>query len=299
MMAQAAGLDRKDLSEASLGRAGRLRQGTARQQSDRQRALQIRALGKGRARRARGQPGLLPRQAEVDRLIFRRITDANVARAEFDSDQLPLSALRLRAALAEVPALQRDKTIDVVFTPSHYSRDIQLNLRKPPLDNLKVREAIATAIDRDNISKLGFNGFWKPAVHANVDTQVQWINRDVRFPAFDKAKAEKLLDEAGYPKGRRLALRGRDDRAVLFGLQEHQRSAGAATAAGRHQRQARAVRSGDLVPRACRRAISTSAATSPVMDPIRTPIANISEPAGSATSWATAIPSSTPSARKR
>ena len=111
-----------------------------------------------------------------------------------------------------MPALQRDKTIEVVFTPSHYSRDIQLNLRKPPLNNLKVREAIATAIDRDKISKLGFNGFWKPAVHANVDTQVQWINRDARFPDFDKAKAEKLLDEAGLPQ--RLPTAGASPSAI-------------------------------------------------------------------------------------
>ena len=137
----------------------------------------------------------------IDRLIFRRISDANVARAEFDSGQLYYLPYDYAPPLAEVPALQKDKTIEVVFTPSHYSRDIQLNLRKPPLNNLKVREAIASAIDRDNISKLGFNGYWKPAVHANVDTQVQWINRDVRFPAYDKAKAEKLLDEAGFPKG--------------------------------------------------------------------------------------------------
>lgn len=137
---------------------------------------------------------------KVDRLIFRRITDANVARADFDAERFPYLPYDYAPPLAEVPALQRDRSIKVVFTPSHYSRDIQLNLRRAPLDNIKVREALATAIDRDAISRLGFQGLWKPAVHANVDTQTDWINRDVRYPAFDRAKAERMLDEAGLPR---------------------------------------------------------------------------------------------------
>ncbi len=102
--------------------------------------------------------------------------------------------------LAEVPALQQDPSLRVNFTPSHYSRDIQFNLRRKPFDDLKVRTAIAMSIDREAMSKLAFNGFWKPAYHANVDTQKQWINNDVSFPKFDKPAAEKLFDEAGLPR---------------------------------------------------------------------------------------------------
>jgi peptide/nickel transport system substrate-binding protein len=137
----------------------------------------------------------------VDRVIFRRIADANVARADFDAGRFPILPYDYAPPLAEVPALQKDSKLRVVFTPSHYSRDIQLNLARKPLDDIKVRTAIAHAIDREAMSKLAFNGFWKPAVHANVDTQEAWINREVRFPAFDRAKAEALLDEAGLKRG--------------------------------------------------------------------------------------------------
>ncbi|WP_210490877.1 ABC transporter substrate-binding protein [Microvirga antarctica] len=137
----------------------------------------------------------------IDRLIFRPIPDTNVARAEFDAEQYPHLPYDYAPPLAEVAALQADPSIQVTFTPSHYSRDIQLNTQREPFSNLKVREAIAAAIDRDAMSRLGFAGLWKPAIHANVDTQKQWINTDVRFPAFDKKRAEALLDEAGYPRG--------------------------------------------------------------------------------------------------
>jgi len=138
---------------------------------------------------------------KVDRLVFRSITDVNVARAEFDSGRLQFLNYEYAPPLAEVPALQRDPKVKVVFTPSHFSRDIQLNMARPPLDKLAVRQAIAHAIDREAMNKLAFNGYWKPALHASVESQKEWINRDANFPAFDRARAEKLLDEAGLPRG--------------------------------------------------------------------------------------------------
>lgn len=155
---------------------------------------------KGSAVELVANPDYFRGKPKVDRLIFRPIADANVARAEFDAEQFPHLPYDYAPPLAEVPALKADPTLEVVFTPSHYSRDIQLNLARAPLSDLKVRQAISYAIDRDAISRLGFNGFWKPAFHANVDTQTDWINKDVSFPAYDKAKAEALLDEAGLPR---------------------------------------------------------------------------------------------------
>ena len=138
---------------------------------------------------------------KIDRLVFRQITDVNVARAEFDAGRLNFLNYEYAPPYAELAALQRDPKVKVVFTPSHFSRDIQLNLTRAPLDKLAVRQAIAYAIDRDAMNKLAFSGLWRPAIHASVESQGELINRDARFPAHDKAKAEQLLDEAGLPRG--------------------------------------------------------------------------------------------------
>jgi len=134
-------------------------------------------------------------------LIFRAVTDANVARAEFDAGNIVFLPYDYAPPYAEAPLLERDPSIQVVHTPSHYSRDIQFNLRREPLNDIRVRQAIAYAIDREAISRLGFSGYWEPAYHANVNSQEPWINRNVSFPSFDAAKANQLLDEAGYPRG--------------------------------------------------------------------------------------------------
>ena len=139
--------------------------------------------------------------AKIDRLVFRQVTDVNVARAEFDSGRLQFLNYEYAPPLAEIAALKADPKVRVVFTPSHFSRDIQLNLTRKPLDKLQVRQAIAHAIDRETMNKLAFSGFWRPAVHASVESQGELINRNAKFPTFDRARAEALLDEAGLPRG--------------------------------------------------------------------------------------------------
>ncbi len=137
----------------------------------------------------------------IDTLIFKVVADANVARAEFDAGSFPYLPYDYAPSLAEVPMLEADPDVNVVFTPSHYGRDIQINLRREPLDNLAVRQAIAYAVDRESMNKLAFSGYWVPAYGAIVDSQDKWMNTDARFPAHDAAKAEELLDAAGFPRG--------------------------------------------------------------------------------------------------
>lgn len=88
----------------------------------------------------------------------------------------------------------------MVFTPSHYSRALHLNEAFGPCPDKRVRTAVAMAIDREAMSQLAFSGLWKPDYNANVDTEADWINRDAALPEFDRVGAEKLLDDAGYPR---------------------------------------------------------------------------------------------------
>ena len=136
----------------------------------------------------------------VDRLIFKVISDKNVARAEFEAGTFPYLPYDYSPPLAEFAAFQKDPNLEVILNGSHYGRDIQLNTKREPLNKLKVRQAIAFAIDRDAMSTLAFFGLWQPAQYATVDTQKKWRNDAAKFPDHDKAKAEALLDEAGYPR---------------------------------------------------------------------------------------------------
>lgn len=79
-----------------------------------------------------------------------------------------------------------------------------LNTKKAPLDNVKVRQALMTAIDRDYILKAVFFNTGQVA-QGPFDTRIVWsynpaINYDELYP-FDPEKAKTMLDEAGFPAG--------------------------------------------------------------------------------------------------
>jgi peptide/nickel transport system substrate-binding protein len=77
---------------------------------------------------------------------------------------------------------------------------IYFNLSKPPFDNLKVRQAVAYAIDKEELITAGLWGFGEP-----VNNQ-PFLSRSRMFiPIKDREvdlnKAKQLLLEAGYARG--------------------------------------------------------------------------------------------------
>lgn len=79
------------------------------------------------------------------------------------------------------------------------------NTAKPPFDDVRVRKALSLAIDRDRLAGEALMGTSKPADGTFLDDgKRQYRNDDAAalddWTTFDPARAEKLLDEAGYPR---------------------------------------------------------------------------------------------------
>ncbi|MBM3517625.1 MAG: ABC transporter substrate-binding protein [Alphaproteobacteria bacterium] len=80
---------------------------------------------------------------------------------------------------------------------------IMVNNQKPPLDNAKVRQAIAHAIDRQAIVDAVFYGLAK-VIQGGVVPEWSWGHAPelkVLSPKADPEKAKALLAEAGFPNG--------------------------------------------------------------------------------------------------
>ena len=78
------------------------------------------------------------------------------------------------------------------------------NLRNAPLSNKDVRHAIAHAIDRGLLVKLALNGHGKAATGPIRSDNPPFYTADVPKYPRDIARANALLDQAGYPaQGRR------------------------------------------------------------------------------------------------
>ncbi|MEM4694147.1 MAG: ABC transporter substrate-binding protein [Nitrososphaerota archaeon] len=101
--------------------------------------------------------------------------------------------------LEDVDRLKADPNLKVVIKPSFQNLLMLINTKKPPLDNVLVRRAIAHAIPYEDIVKIARSGLAKVA-SGPVPTGMPGHFEDFRY-RYDLEEARRLLAEAGYPTG--------------------------------------------------------------------------------------------------
>ena len=74
-----------------------------------------------------------------------------------------------------------------------------MNVQHKPFDNVKVRQAVAYAINRQALAKVAFSGYAIPA-EGIVPQGVAYAYKMQPW-SYDPKKARELLKEAGYPNG--------------------------------------------------------------------------------------------------
>ena len=94
----------------------------------------------------------------------------------------------------------------IALTPKGYEgigalNWLAFNLERKPVSDLKVRQAIAYAIDKNFVTKALMGGFAKPA-DGPIAPGGPYSSTDVNRYPLDLKKAAALLDEAGYPAGK-------------------------------------------------------------------------------------------------
>ena len=106
--------------------------------------------------------------------------------------------------LADLERIGKVDGIEVItkgYEALTYQLVVEINHRRKELADLKVRQAIAHAIDKDFVVKTVFLGYARPATGPVPQNDKQFYTADVPTYAFDVAKANALLDEAGYKPG--------------------------------------------------------------------------------------------------
>jgi peptide/nickel transport system substrate-binding protein len=99
--------------------------------------------------------------------------------------------------LQQLPALRRDPTFNYVSSPIAGIPDfLALNTKKPPFDKPAVRQAIAYAVDREEIRKIAYFGAGEPGGQ-EVPSKSKWFGGDDPYGKPDVEKAKQLLAQAG------------------------------------------------------------------------------------------------------
>ena len=152
------------------------------------------------------------------RLVFERNADyfkpslPYLDRVEVQVGQDPtVSLLRLKRGEADlvgdgIPPAQFEETVKdaankelIVAGKQLQTSYVTMNVQVPPFDNVKVRQAVNMAIDKERIVRLINNR----GIPANQPLPPEMPGYDTAYAGYphDPAAAKKLLAEAGYPDG--------------------------------------------------------------------------------------------------
>jgi peptide/nickel transport system substrate-binding protein len=132
-------------------------------------------------------------KASLDQVIFRPIAD-NAARLQaLQTGEIQGYDL---VEPQDIPTIQQNSDLQILDRPPFNVAYVGFNMSTPPLDNPKVRQAIAYGLDRQGVVDSFYGGrgevakeFMPPSVEGYAD--------DVPEYEYDPEKAKSLLQEAG------------------------------------------------------------------------------------------------------
>ena len=136
-------------------------------------------------------------KAHLERVRFLVVPDMTTQALELRKGSADLVAINALTA-DMVLTLQRESKLEVLRAPGTTLAYMAFNLRDPTLKDVRVRQALAYAIDREPIIDYVLRGFARPAA-STLPVQSWAYTSDVQTYTHNPQRARQILDEAGYP----------------------------------------------------------------------------------------------------
>ena len=135
----------------------------------------------------------------LDKLIFKVVPNLATMVSTLETGEVGYSAPS--PPFGDVARLRSVAGLKVDEAPSQIVQWTAFNLSDPKYKDLRVRQAITHAIDKQAISTQVYAGLVTPSTATYISTVPKFYNANAKQPEYDPVKAEKLLDEAGYKRG--------------------------------------------------------------------------------------------------
>ena len=146
----------------------------------------------------------------------RAVSDMNALQAELESGRVDLAPMPTSLSPDAVKRLGENPNLQAkVFNGSNVVL-LTINTASAPLNNVKVRQAIAYGIDRQTMVSSLLRGYGKVA-HSIIPEE-SWAYSPGQTYSYDPAAAKRLLDEAGFRDPDGDGPRMRFDKPIRLGL---------------------------------------------------------------------------------
>ncbi|WP_019122261.1 ABC transporter substrate-binding protein [Brevibacillus massiliensis] len=134
---------------------------------------------------------------KVDKLIFKPITEDQTRLTELESGSIDMI---VNIPPDDLERLRADANLQVLEQPGMHVWWTAFNTQKKPFNDVKVRQAINYAINKESIVNNILHGTGELA-NSPVPPTVWGHNATLKNYEYNPEKAKQLLAEAGYPNG--------------------------------------------------------------------------------------------------
>lgn len=134
---------------------------------------------------------------QTDEIAFNVVPDDNTRMLQLEAGAIDGNLVALFNKMA---ALKDDPTYTVENFPGTLVRFLVFNTARAPFNDVRVRQAIAYAIDKKAIVQVALNGYGELGT-AFMHKSLMYHNPDLPLYQVDVEKAKKLLAEAGLKAG--------------------------------------------------------------------------------------------------
>lgn len=142
-------------------------------------------------------------QPLLDEIVYRVLPDRAAAAGALEAGEIQLAAFSMvpLADLGRIAAVPGLTVVTRGYEALTYQLVVEINHRRPELADPRVRRAISHAIDRDFVVRTVFLGFAATSSGPVPRNDPQFHDALAQVPSFDPARANALLDEAGFRRG--------------------------------------------------------------------------------------------------
>lgn len=135
-------------------------------------------------------------EAPIKTLNFEQITDETTAVTAFEAGEIDVMSI----PSANWAQISESGQYNTDSRPSNHVVYLIFNTEAAPFDNKELRQAIAYAINREDIIAVAADGLADPATSLATSYMLGYTEDHITYE-YDPEKAKELLAEAGYPDG--------------------------------------------------------------------------------------------------